>query len=44
MADHETIATDGLEATTTTNEALSELTNEIGTAYGELQLDGIVTA
>jgi hypothetical protein len=39
---HETIATDGDEATTTTNEAESELTNEMGTTYGLDQVDGTV--
>jgi hypothetical protein len=43
MADQETMATEGLEATTTTKLAGKDETNEIGTTYGEDQVDGIVT-
>jgi hypothetical protein len=39
---HETIATDGDEAATTTNEAESEDTHEIGTACGLDHVLGIV--
>jgi hypothetical protein len=44
IALHETMATDGDEATTITNEAESELTSEMETSYGLDQVEGIVTA
>jgi hypothetical protein len=43
MLVHETIATDGDEATTTTKLAGSDETHEIGKAYGEDHDVGIVT-
>jgi hypothetical protein len=42
-ADHETMATDGDEATMITDEAGKLETHEAGTATGDLQVDGTVT-
>jgi hypothetical protein len=42
-ADHETITTDGDEATTMTYEAGKLETHEAGTATGDDQVDGTVT-
>jgi hypothetical protein len=43
MFDHETIATDGLDAKTMTCVAGNEETHETGTAWGEDHVLGIVT-